>query len=329
VLGVNRGHWWWCAQASRLYRLTGEPEFARAAHAAGAALLANLPSAPADTTQLGRGIMAHATLDYCDFLGDDAPLERLLAIWAAWPMEDDGYPFGSPTRDGGDQMRNHTFNMVLELAAPMWEAAHRVGAIELREKAARAVRFVVRHMRPEGYWYYRGYGDFPEGPLDPARGGQHNYHYDQFVKMMLGWLLKYPEWRAQPGFVDTVQRAVGFALAHPRSATPRALRIGEPDLYGKDLSPVQDLAESLCRTGFLVSALGPLVIHVSRDQYLGDLTRLLQWAYDQRDEPLLADYWDNSWLFNVYGGLLELSLTGYRFSGTPDRLVVTPPTLVP
>ena len=326
VHGVNRGTWWWGAQAAKMYRLTGDPECGRAAHAAGKALIANLPSAPADTDQLSFGVMVHALLEYTAFLGDRKPLELLLPVWDAWPMEKDGFPAGSPTRDGGDKMRNHTFNMILELAAPLWEACHQLGALELREKAARAVRFVVRNMRPEGYWYYRGYGDYAEGGLDPARGGQHSYHYDMFVKMMLGWLVRYPEWQTQEGFLPTVRQAVAFSVAHPRSATERALRIGEPDLYGKELTPVQDLAESLCRGGFLLSALGPLAIHVPEPQDLTTITRLLQWTYDQRDEPVLADYWDNSWLgHQVYGGWLDLALLGYRFSGTPEAVKVEPP----
>ncbi len=322
---MNRGTWWWCALAAKLYRLTGDPASARAAHAAGDALVRNLPTAPADTDQLSLGVMAHALLEYTAFLGDNSSLELLMPIWDAWPMEKDGYPAGSPTRDGGDKMRNHTFNMVLELAVPLWQACHRLGAIELREKAARAIRFVLRNMRPEGYWYYRGYGDYPEGNFDPARGGQHSYHYDQFVKMMLGWLLKYPEWRAQEGFLPAVDKAVTFSLAHPRTSSERALRIGEPDLYGKELTPVQDLAESLCRGGFLLSALGPLAINAGGGEHLATITRLLQWAYDQRHEPLLADYWDNTWMINVYGGWLDLSFLGFRFAGTPDAIEVELP----
>ncbi|HEY3398764.1 MAG TPA: hypothetical protein VGM19_14010 [Armatimonadota bacterium] len=325
VYFLDRATGWWCILASKMYRLTGDPVCARAAHAAGGALLDNLPSAPADSSQLHLGLMTHGLLEYAAFLGDNAPLEPVLAVWDAWPIESDGFPAGMPTRTGGDMMRNHTFNMILELAAPLWEACDRMGAIELREKAARAVRLVLRGMRPEGYWYYRGYGDFPEGLPDPARGGQHNYHYDNFVKMMLGWLVRYPEWREFDGFLSQVRQAVDFSLAHPRSATERALRIGEPDLYGKDLTPVQDLAESLCRSGFLLSALGPLAAGEGGEQYLGPLTRMLQWAYDQRHEPLLADYWDNSWMVNVYGGWLDLALQGYRFSGTPEALVVAPP----
>ncbi|HEY3418035.1 MAG TPA: hypothetical protein VGM23_14245 [Armatimonadota bacterium] len=323
VLFLDRATGWWCIQASKMYRLTGDPAFARAAHAAAGCLLANLPSAPPDTNQLHMGLMTHALLEYAKFLGDDTPLQPLLPIWEAWPMEPDGFPSGMPTRTGGDMMRNHTNNMILELAAPLWEVCHRLGALELREKAARAIRFVLRDMQPAGYWHYRAYGDFPEGPLDPARGGQHNYHYDNFVKMMLGWLSEFPEWRAQEGFLPTLRTALDFTLAHPRSATPRAKRVGEPDLYGKDLTPVQDLAESLCRSGFLLSALGPLGMQPDGDAYLPAITQLLQWAYDQRHDPLLADYWDNSWLVNAYGGWLDLALLGYRFSGTPDAVVVS------
>ena len=325
VYFLDRATGWWCILASKLYRLTGDPECARAAHAAGGALLDNLPSAPPDTNQLHMGLMTHGLLEYATFLGDNSPLEALLPIWEAWPMENDGFPAGMPTRTGGDMMRNHTFNMVLEWAAPMWEACHRLGAVELREKAARAVRFVLRGMQPEGYWYYRGYGYFPEGAPDPAYGGQGQNHYDMFVKMMLGWLVRYPEWQAQEGFVAQLRRAVDHSLAFPRSSTDRALRIGEPKLYGKDLTPVQDLAESLCRSGFLLSALGPLAVLPDGEPYLAPLTRMLQWAYDQRHEPVLADYWDNSWLVNVYGGWLDLALQGYRFGGTEEAVVVERP----
>ena len=221
--------------------------------------------------------------------------------------------------DGGDLTPNDTYNMRMVGAAAMWLVGRYLKDEELMRKGRDCVlNFILPAMRPEGYWCYRP--DSPEGKI--VNGIPSSNHYDGFVKQILARLLFHPEWRQEKAALNALRRGVDYALKNLVVQNARMLRF---ELYpGAHFPPREELAKYLGHAGMYAEPLSLLALYAD-PAYLEPLRKSVQFAYDHRDDPVFEGYWDNSWLYGLYVGLMNLSRLGFRFGGAPDRLTLQAP----
>ncbi len=281
--------------------------------------LAQRENAPHHKHCLSFGIASEMVDIFAEAVGQPELMAPLAAIWRAWPYDRLKHNLATqPAADGSDLTPNDTYNMKMKGALVMWLVGHRVGDAQLMERGRDSVlRFILPGLRPEGFWYYRPM--CPEGEI--RDGVMANHHYDNFVKHMLAKLLLHEEWRREPEVMAAMRRGVDFSLRHLCVEDDRTLRW---ELYrdgAQRFPPRVHQAQYLGHTGMMCMPLAVLAKYVDRG-YLEPLRKSVQFAYDLRSSPELADYWDNAWFYSIYSGLLTLSRLGFRFGGTPERLTL-------
>jgi hypothetical protein len=245
-------------------------------------------------------------------------LELAVPAWKQWPYDEKRHNFATqPAADGGDQTPNDTYNMKMIGATAAWMLGKYMGDNELMAKGRDSVmNFILPAIQPAGYWLYRP--GSPEGKI--INGIMANNHYDGFVKTTLAELLMHDEWRAEKGVMQTLRRGVDFVLQNLVDQNERTLRF---ELHsGANYGPHEAMAKYLGHAGMYAGPLSLLALHEDK-KYLEPLRKSMQFVYDQRDLPLMRDYWDNCWLFSCYSNMLELSRRGLEFGGTAERLTLT------
>lgn len=307
----------WGNSFSLHYILTGDDESGAAGHYCANMVNAYIERRPNPHQHhiLPTGIATMTLLRYARASARPDLLDQCLDLWRRWPYDYDRHNLATePAADGGDTTANDTYNMKLVGACAIWLLGKYRGDEGLMERARDSVlKFIMPGLRPEGFWYYRP--GSPEGAL--VNGLQTHNHYDGFVKMLLSRLLMHPEWRAEPGVMQGFRRGMDFSLRHLTADDGRTLKW---ELHpGVTYGPHETLARYLGHAGMFCEPLYVLAKHCD-PSYLQPLQRSLQTVYDLRHNELLADYWDNSWLYSIYGGLFTLSSLGVEFERTPDSL---------
>jgi hypothetical protein len=321
--GGDRLYGMWGTTFGAHYAVTGDEQSGAAAWYAVRQCLESLKreSAPHHKHCLSFGIATEMMLQFAQAIGRPALLKPVARIWRAWPYDSKRHTMATqPTAAGGDHTPNDTYNMRMKGALAMWLTGRFVGDRELMARGRDCVfRFILPAIQPEGYWYYRPMS--PEGEI--VNGIMSNNHYDGFVKHMLAKLLLHPEWRKEKGVMATLRRGMDFTIQHLAAQDERTLRW---ELYLKPQRhpPRVQLAQQLGHAGMFCAPLAVLALYED-PRYLEPLRKSVQHACDLRDAPLLKGYWDNAWLYSLYGGLLTLSRLGFWFEGTPERLTLRLP----
>jgi hypothetical protein len=264
---------------------------------------------------LQMGISSMMLLRYARATDHPELLELAGDILQAWPYDWNRHNMATePARDGGDITANDTYNMKMAGVCGMWLTGKYLGREDLMEKARDCViNFVLPALQPAGYWFYRP--GAPEGEI--KNGIQTHNHYDGFVKLLVSRLLMHEEWRKEPGVFDALQKGMDFSIQNLCDDDGRTLKW---ELHpGVEYGPRETRARYLGHAGMFCEPLWVLAKY--RDEkYLQPLQRSVQFAYDLRGDEVLKDYWDNSWLYSIYGGLFTLSAKGVRFGGTPKNI---------
>jgi hypothetical protein len=324
--GSDRLYAMWGSTFEMQYLLTGDPETGAAAWycVRDCLQMAERDCEPHHKHCLSFGMASMMMVRFARIADRPDLIEPLARIWRKWPYDRHRHNMATqPNAEGGDHTPNDTYNMKAVGAAAMWLVGRYLNDLDLMEKGEDCVmRFVLPAMQPEGYWYYRP--GSPEGAI--VRGIQRNNHYDGFVKSLLARLLFHPEWREKKDVMDAVRRGVDFTLQHLTAQDGRTLTFElHPDAR---FPPREELARYLGHAGMYAEPLSLLAIY-ENSTYLEPLRKSMQFVFDHREDAILADYWDNAWLYGLYVGALNLSRLGFQFRGTPENLALHPPSSVP
>ena len=325
-MGGDRVYGFWGNTFTMQYMMTGDAQTGEAAWYCVRQCLELLKKEPEPHYKhcLSFGLSTMMSLRFARLVGRPDLVEPLAEVWRKWPYDAARHMMATqPTADGGDHTPNDTYNMKMVGATAMWLIGNYLQAPDLMARGRDCVMgFILPAMQPQGYWFYRP--GSPEGKI--VDGIQSNNHYDGFVKCLLARLLFHPEWRAEPGVLDALRRGMDFTLARLTAQDDRTLKFElHPDAK---FGPRETLARYLGHTGGLAEPLGLLALYAGAS-YVDPIRKSVQFTYDLRDAPILSDYWDNSWLYAFYVGVLNLSRLGFRFEGTPDRLNIQPPASAP
>lgn len=321
--GSDRLYSMWGSTFSLHYMLTGDAETGAGAWYCVRDCLdmaQQRESKPHQKHCLSFGMVSMMMVRFARAMGRPDWIEPLAVIWRQWPYDEARHTMATqPSVDGGDLTPNDTYNMRMVGATAMWLVGKYLNDQDLMRKGKDCVlNSILPALRPEGYWCYRP--NSPEGKI--VNGIPSSNHYDGFVKQLLARLLFHPEWRQEKAAMSALQRGVDYALKNLVVQDARTLRYElYPDAH---FPPRESLAKYLGHAGMYAEPLSLLALYAD-PSYLDPLRKSVQFAYDHRDDPVFTDYWDNSWLYGCYVGLMNLSRLGFRFGGSPDRLTLQPP----